>query len=296
MKSPIKPIKAILAAAGFSIVVALAGAALPALAADKVVAKVNGQDITEGDLKIAEVEVGSDLGNLPEGSRRLVLVEYLIENYLFADAAGEKKLAETPEYDKRMRYWKRRALRDTYFDKTIKSTITEADARKIYDKQIKAIPAKEEVKAAHILVKTEAEAKDIIEKLNRGEDFATLAKENSLDPGSKDNGGSLGYFSKGQMVPDFEAVAFKLKKGEVSDPIKTRFGYHIIKVSDKRTTPPPAFDSLKERLMMSMMHRKAQQVAAGLRKTAKIEYIDPAIKKQAEQQTRGSGIGAAPAQ
>lgn len=280
-------------AGGFAVLGANSGAQ----AAEKVVAKVNGQNITEADLKLAEVEVGSDLGQLPPESRRLVLVEYLIENFLFADAANAKKLGSDPEYDKRMRYWKRRALRDTYFEKTIRSKITEADARKVYEAQIKAIPPREEAHARHILVKTKPEAKDIIEKLNRGEKFADLAKAHSTDPGTKDRGGDLGYFSKGQMVPAFENAAFALKKGEVSEPVKSRFGYHVIKLEDKRTTPPPAFDKIKDRMMMTMMHRKAQEVAVKLRKTAKIEYIDPEIKKQAEaQKARGSGIGEAPAQ
>jgi len=274
------------------------GASSPAAAAEKVVARVNGQNITEADLKLAAVEVGSDLGNLPPQSRRLVLVEYLIENFLFADAANARKLGSDPEYDKRIRYWKRRALRDTFFEKTIRNTITEADARRVYDEQVKAIPPREEVRALHILVKTKPEALDIIERLNRGEKFADLAKAHSIDPGSKDRGGDLGYFSKGQMVPAFEKAAFALKKGEISDPVKSRFGYHIIKLEDKRITPPPAFAKIKDRMIMSMMHRKAQQVAQKLRKSAKIEYIDPEIKKQAEAQAsgRGSGLGGAQAQ
>lgn len=265
-----------------------------ALAQDpnKVLAKVNGQAITESDIKLAEVEIGTDLGNIPIEDRRRVLVEYTIENILFAQAAKKENLGSGNDFDNRARYWRRRALRDQYFDKTIRKAVKESDARKIYEDQIKLIPPKVEVSASHILVKTKAEAMDITEKLNRGEDFAVLAKANSNDPGSKDRGGSLGYFAKGQMVPAFEKAAFALKKGEISAPVKSRFGYHIIKLEDRRTTPPPPFSSIKDRLLMSMIHRKAQQTAAVLRKTAKVEYVDAELKKQAESDDRGSGNGA----
>ncbi len=267
--------------------------ALPASAqnAGKVLATVNGQPITEADIKLAEAEIGSDLGSIPDDARRRVLVEYTIENILFALAAKKSKLGAGKDYDDRIRYWRRRALRDQYFETTIRKSIKEEDARKIYAKQIKLIPPKEEVSARHILVKTKAEALDITEKLNRGEDFAALAKANSKDPGSKDRGGSLGYFAKGQMVPAFEKAAFSLKKGEISAPVKSRFGYHIIKLDDRRSTPPPPFASIKDRLLLSMIHRKAQETAEVLRKKAKVEYIDAELKKQIAADKRGSGQG-----
>ena len=291
MKHALRTI-AVLAMSGLTAIAYLHTA--QAAEANKVLATVNGQPVTEADLKLAEAEIGSDLGSIPAESRRQVLVEYTIENILFAQAAKKNNLASGADYDSRSRYWLRRALRDQYFEKQIRTTISEADARKIYEKQIKLIPPKEEVSARHILVKTKADALDIIEKLNRGEDFAALAKAHSNDPGSKDRGGSLGYFSKGQMVPAFEKAAFALKKGEISEPVKSRFGYHIIKLDDRRTTPPPPFAAIKDRLMLSMVHRKAQQQAEALRKTAKVEIVDPELKKQMKAGTRGSGLGSAP--
>jgi peptidyl-prolyl cis-trans isomerase C len=135
------------------------------MAQDKVVAKVNGKNLTESDLKYAEAEIGADIGNLPEATRRRVLVEYLIENQLFADAAETQKLGSGTAFDERLQYWRRRALRETYFDASVKSAVSEADARKLYDEQVaqiaKAKP-EEEVKASHILVKEEDKAKEIV--------------------------------------------------------------------------------------------------------------------------------------
>lgn len=253
-----------------------------AAAQEAVVATVNGKNITEADIRLAEAEIGSDLGSLPEATKRRVLVEYLIENQLFAEAAEGDKLASSAEFDGRMQYWRRRALRDTYFDKSVKSAVSEADAKRLYDQQVKLLKPEEEVKARHILVESEDKAKEVAEKIAHGADFAEMAKEHSKDPGTKDEGGSLGYFSKGQMVPQFEEAAFKLEKGDVSQPVQTQFGWHLIQVEDRRERKPPEFDVIKERLMASMMHRKAQEIAAGLRGKAQIDYVDPEIKKQVE--------------
>lgn len=255
-----------------------------AQAQDEVVATVNGKDITEADVKLAETEIGSDLGSLPDATKRRVLIEFLIENQLFAEAAEGDQLGSSPDFDGRMQYWRRRALRDTYFDKSVKETVTEGDAKKLYEQQVKLLKPEVEVKARHILVESEDKAKEIAEKIVHGADFAQMAKEHSKDPGTKDDGGSLGYFSRGQMVPQFEEAAFKLDTGDVSDPVQTQFGWHLIQVEDKRERQPPEFEAVKDRLLASMMHRKAQEIAASLRGKAEIEYVDPEIKQQVEQE------------
>jgi peptidyl-prolyl cis-trans isomerase C len=273
-----------------TIMLALLLMAPAAMAQDKVVAKVNGKNLTESDLKYAEAEIGADIGNLPELTRRRVLIEYLIENQLFADAAETQKLASGAAFDERLQYWRRRALRETYFDTSVKSSVSEAEAKKLYDGQVAQIAqnkAEEEVKASHILVKEEAKAKEIAATLKPGDDkaFAEAAKANSLDPGSKEDGGSLGYFGKGQMVPQFEEAAFKLQKGEISAPVQSQFGWHIIKVDDRRAKPAPKipeFAEVKDRIMASLMHKKAQETLEGLRAKAQLEYVDPEVKKQVE--------------
>ncbi len=275
-----------------TIMAAAIGAALactiPAMSQDAVVAKVNGKSISEADIKLAEAEIGSDLGNLPDATRRRVIIEYLVENQLFADAAERDKLTAAPDFDGRMQYWRRRALRDAYFDKSVKGAVAEAEAKKYYDEQVAQIKPEEEIKARHILVETEDRAKEIFEKIAHGADFGQMAKEHSKDPGTKDEGGTLGYFARGQMVPQFEEAAFKLGKGDTSQPIQTQFGWHLIQVEDRREKKPPEFAAIKDRLIASMIHKKAQEVATALRSGAKVEYVDPEVKKQIESEKQGA--------
>lgn len=263
-------------------------ALLPAAVAaqERVIAKVNGKTITEADMRLAEAEVGSDLNSLPESARRRVLVEFLIENQLFASAAEGQKLDSGTAFDERMQYWRRRALRDAYFDRSVKDAVNPADARKFYDKQFSGPQAGEEVRARHILVETREKARDLFEKIAHGADFAQLAREHSKDPGSKDRGGDLGYFGRGSMVPQFEEAAFGTNKGEVAQPFETQFGWHILKVDDKRVRAAPAFDAVKDNIIGALIHEKAKEVAADLRNKAHIEYVDPDIKQSVDEEKR----------
>lgn len=273
------------------LIAALAGAAasfspVPARADDKVLATIDGKPITQTDLDIADSEIGADMGTLSPEQKRMSLLEFLIDNQLFAEAAEKEKLNEGPEYEARLQYLKRRALRELYFEKVIKASVSEADARKLYDEQVRQLKPEQEVSARHILVETEDQAKDLKKKIDGGEDFAKLAQENSKDPGSKQDGGNLGYFGHGQMVPEFESVVFKLQKGEVSDPVKTQFGWHLIKIEDKRFRPPPAFDVVKDRIVQSQLLQKAQQSAMSLRGATKIEIVDADLKKAIDERNK----------
>ncbi len=297
-------------AVGFSLATAIAvlGAPLAASADEKVVATVNGQPISEADLALAEAEIGNEIGNLPAATRRRVLVEYMIENRLFAEAAAAEKLDSGPDFEKRLAFWRQRALRDAYFEKSVKASIGEAAAKAIYEDKVQGLKPEEEVQARHILVASEAEAAKLGEKIAAGEDFAKLAEENSGDAGSKTQGGMLGFFGRGQMVPQFEEAAFALQKGQVSKPVQSQFGWHVIKVEDRRQKPPPSFDEVKDRLIGSMVQSKAQEIATQLRGKATIDYVDPEIKKMAEEdakkqaeaqamiekQMKGAAEGAAP--
>ena len=266
------------------VAVALASAVMPAIssgvfAEDKIVATINGMPITDADLAIADGEIGADMGTMPPLQKRMSLLEFLIDNQLFAEAADGEKLAQGADFETRLKYLKRRALRELYFEKVIKSSVSDADAHKVYDEQVKLMKPEEEVSARHILVETEEKAKELKAKITAGGDFVALAKENSKDPGSKEDGGNLGYFGHGQMVPQFEEVVFKLAKGDVSEPVKTQFGWHLIKIEDKRFKQPPAFDIVKDRIIQSQLLQKAQQSAVGLRAKSKIEIVDADIKK-----------------
>jgi len=256
---------------------AIACAPLAAVADDAVVAKINGVDIKQSDLDFAASEVGAQLANFPPADRRRMLLQFVIENELMAEAATQAALESGPSFDDRLKYHRRRALRDAYYDKSVRNAVTEEEAKKIFDEKIAGLKPEEEIHARHILVATEAEAKEVEERLKKGEDFATLAKEKSKDPSAE--GGDLGYFRRGQMLKPFEDAAFALKEGEISKPVQTQFGWHIIKVEEKRTRPLPTFDQVKDQIMSQLAAQKAKETIRGLNANAKIEITDPEIKK-----------------
>jgi len=276
---------AVLAATALPVVPGISAVAQDA-AGDKVVVTVDGKPITEADLKLAEGEVGGELAQLPGDVKRRALAEYLIDNQLFANAAEAAKLGDTPEFKKYVAYLRERALREQYFEKNLKASVTEDEAKKIYNARIAEMKPENEFSARHILVDSEEKAKELRAKIAGGEDFAKVATENSTDTGSKKDGGFLGYFGMGQMVPEFEAAVVKLQKGEVSEPVKTQFGWHIIKLEDRRQKQPPSFEQVKDTIMNSLAVRKAQEKSAELRGKAKVEYVDEGIKKQIEEQQK----------
>ena len=269
-----------LATAGLVALLAFGG--LSVRAQEGVVAKVDGRVITEADMRLAEAEIGNDLGSLPDATRRRVLAEFLIENQLFADAAERQKLSPGTGLEERLQYWRRRTLRDVYFDKNVKDWVNDEETKRYYEQHVGALKPEEEVRARHILAESKDKARELYEKIAHGADFAALAKENSKDPGSKDQGGELGFFTRGQMVPQFEEAAFRLKAGEVGEPFETQFGWHIIKVDERRPRAAPSFEDVKERVRAAMIHQKAQDIARELRGKAQIEYIDPEIKRSVE--------------
>ena len=266
----------------------------PAWAApDTVVAKVNGQPITEAELSFAEAEIGSELAGVPTESRRRVLTEYLIEAHLMADSAEKANLAEGAEFEARMKYYRLRALRDAYFEKQVRDSVPEAEAKTLYEERVKGLPAQEEVRARHILVKTEDEAKKVAAELTGGADFAETAKKYSQDRGGQ-GGGDLGYFSRGQMVKAFDEAAFSLEQGKLSAPVQSEFGWHVIKVEDKRNRQPPAFEEVKDQITASLVQNKLQATVLDLRKNGKIEIVDADIKKAIEAEAAApAGAGTA---
>jgi len=244
--------------------------------AAKVIAKVNGAPITEQDLAFAEREIGANLNQArvtDPAKRRQVLLEFLVENQLMAGAAIKDKLGDGAGFENRMAYWKRRALREAYFEKNVQTAISNDEAKKFYDAEAVKAKGNLQIRARHILVKTEEKAKEIFELIAHDGDFVELAKKHSTGPSGK-NGGDLGYFGEGQMVPPFSKAAFALKVGEVSEPVKTRFGWHLIKLEDRRESAMPPFAELKDRIVEHLARQKTREVTLGLRKGAKIEFFD----------------------
>jgi peptidyl-prolyl cis-trans isomerase C len=256
------------------------------------VAKVNGQEITNGELHFAEAEIGSELAGVPTESRRRVLVEYLIEAHLMAQAAEKAQLGTSTDFESRMKYYRMRALRDSYFENKVRDDVGTDQAKAIYDEKVKSIPVQQEVRARHILVKTKDEAEKISKEIAGGADFAEAAKKYSQDSGGE-NGGDLGYFGRGQMVKPFEEAAFALEKGKVSAPVQSEFGWHIIKIEDKRDRQPPAFEEVKDQITASLVQAKLQSTVQEMREGAKIEILDPDVKKAIDAEADASGGAAA---
>jgi peptidyl-prolyl cis-trans isomerase C len=240
---------------------------------DPVVARVNGIDIRQSDVAFAEEEIGGNMPNMAPEQKRDYLINYLVDVTVLSQAAEQQKLADRPEVKHRLTFDRNRLLMESMLQDAGRAALSDAAEHQVYDEAIKQAKSEEEVHARHILVPTEDEAKAILVQLKGGADFATLAKEKSKDPGAAD-GGDLGYFTKGQMVPEFAEVAFKLDKGQLSAPVKTQFGWHVIKVEDKRMKPTPTFDQVKGEIENFVAHRAQAQVVEKLRGAANVERLD----------------------
>jgi peptidyl-prolyl cis-trans isomerase C len=252
---------------------ALIFAPLSVRADDAVLARVNGVDIHESDLAFAEEEIGSNMPQMAPDQKRDYLITYLTDVVIVSQAAEKQKIADRDDVKRRLAFDHNRVLMEAMLTDTAKAALTDDAMHKVYDEAVKQMSTDQEVHARHILVASEDEAKAIEDQLKKGADFAALAKEKSKDPGAAD-GGDLGYFTKDQMVPEFADAAFKLDKGQISDPVHTQFGWHIIKVEDKRTKPTPTFDQVKAQLSNYVEHRAQAEMVDNLRKTATIERLD----------------------
>lgn len=250
---------------------------------DKVVAKVGTLEITQSELDLAVQNLDPQLAQLPDEQKKVAALSGAIDVKLLASGALAEGVDKTDDFKKRMSYIGDRELHNAFFRKHVVEATTDEEVKARYDKEIAALPKQEEVKAAHILVKTEDEAKAIVAKLDKGEDFAKLAKENSQDS-NKDDGGDLGWFGPGRMVPEFEEAAFGLEKGAYTKtPVKTQFGFHVIKVEDKRDAPPPAFEQVQDQVKQLVMRDKYVAILAKAKADQKVEITDEALKKGYEE-------------
>jgi len=244
-------------------------------ASNPVVARVNGAEIRRDDVLKAIEGLPAQYRQLPKEVLFDRMRDQLVTSKLIDQAAEKAKLADDPEVKKQMDEVRERIIQQVYLTRAVEAELTDAVLKKKYDETVKAQPAKEEVRARHILVRDEAEAKKIIAELEKGGNFAELAKKYSID-GSSGQGGDLGYFTREVMVPEFSTAAFALKnKGDYTHtPVKSQFGYHIIQLEDKRTAPPPAFDEVKDQLKQDMAQELIVAKMAELRKGAKVEEFN----------------------
>jgi peptidyl-prolyl cis-trans isomerase C len=244
--------------------------AVPA-APETVVAKVNGAPITQGDLAIAADDPALSLPGVDDAQKKNLLVDYMIDLKVGAQAADAAKVADAPDFQRKLAYFRDKLLLDEYLEREAKKAVTPEAARALYEQTVKAMKPDEEVHARHILVDNEDDAKKIAARIKGGEDFAKVAAEASKDPGSKAEGGDLGWFTKERMVAPFAEAAFKLNAGQVSDPVKTQFGWHVIKVEEKRVKSVPTFDEMKDQVDQYITRKTQQDLILKLREGAKIE-------------------------
>jgi peptidyl-prolyl cis-trans isomerase C len=249
---------------------------------NSVIAIVNGYEIRTSEVRMAFDDVIGQLPNLPKKLRYPFVVEFLVERHLLAQLANKEGIAETDDYKRRLAAYQAKALRDSYLSQVISKTVSEDEVKAVYADESKKLTETERIRARHILVASEKEAQAVIDKLAKGEKFEALAKQFSLD-GSKDYGGDLGYFSAPEMVPAFSKAAFQLKKGEISKPVKTDFGWHVIKLEDRKQGTAQPYDQVKNAIRNVLVRQKVQEKLASLKDTAKVEIIDPDLKKVSEE-------------
>ena len=268
----------------------LSGALVYAQDKDPVVAKVNGVEVRQSDLAVAEEEAGQIPPMSPE-AKQDYLVQFVADMILVSKAAQDKKFGETADFKRKLEVARKKLLMEGLLQSVGKEALTNDAMHKVYDEAVKQIGEEKEVHARHVLFRTPAgddkagkEAEDkvkaVITRLKKGEDFAKVAGEVTEDPSGKTNGGDLGYFTKDQMVPEFSEAAFKLDAGQISDPIKTQFGWHVIKVEDKRTKQAPKFEDVKPQIENFVVRKAQADLVTKLRADAKIERMDKPAKAE----------------
>ena len=263
-----------LGAAALAVTLSITPGGVLAADDDPVVATVNGTKILKSMLVTAQQLLPEQYQKIPLMQIYPALVDTVIDMKLSAADARKKRLHETKEFKVLMSRVEDQMLQRTVLQAEMDKALTEEALKRRYDALIADEKSSTEVHARHILVKTKEEANDIIEQLQNGASFEVTAKEKSTGP-SATNGGDLGFFGKGQMVPEFEKAAFSLRKGKFTDtPVKTQFGWHIIKLEDRRKSEPPSFESIKQKLQTEISQETRAEYVSGLRKEAKIERFD----------------------
>jgi peptidyl-prolyl cis-trans isomerase C len=239
----------------------------------KILAKIDGAPITQQDVDDAMADIGPGLPEKLEGAEReKYVLDYLIDLKLVAKKAADDKLDGGPDFARKLAYYHDKLEMEALLGSVAKAATTEENERKAYDAAAAAQPPEPEIHARHILLPDEASAKAALARVKAGEDFAKVATELSKDPGGE--GGDLGWFTKDRMVPEFAEAAFKLEPGQVSEPVKSQFGWHIIKVEEKRVKSFPPFDKVKDQAARYVAQKAQTDLITDLRGKVKIERFD----------------------
>ena len=245
---------------------------------DATYATIDGQPLKGAEVKEFVQRLPAPLQQVPAQNANQLLemiVHQMVNDRLVGKQAAADKLEENAEVKRRVSEAKEQIIRDYFVEKRLEGKITDAQVKKKYDEMVASMPTELEVRARHILVEDEKLANELIDKLKKGEKFEDLAKEHSKDP-TKDNGGDLGYFVKSAMVPEFGDAVFSMKKGDISQkPVKTQFGWHVIKVEDSRPQQKPTFDQVKDRIRAQLGEEQIRSLVDELRGKSKVEVTIP---------------------
>lgn len=275
---------------------AAAPAAPPAKPIDPnaVIATVNGEKITVADAQDAMSNLPPQMRQLPPNIVFPMLVNQLADQKAIQLVAHKEGLDKTPDVKKMMDAAATNALQNAWLSKQVTPYLTDAAVQQYYQENFAGKPPEQEVHARHILLKTEAEANDVIKKLKAGADFGKLAAEVSTDTGSaKQNGGDLGWFKKDDMIPAFSNAAFSMKKGEVSStPVKSQYGFHVIQVLDTRTDPVPSLDSVKDKIRQALIQKYVRDAVGKATSQVKIVRFDPSTGKPLPEAPAGAAAAA----
>ncbi|QFT29845.1 peptidylprolyl isomerase [Roseibium porphyridii] len=261
----------------------LGSVSLSAAEPGDVVAKVGEAEITEADLAFAAKDLGQELQRFPPAQWRQLLLDAVVDMELLAQAARQDGLDQDPDFQKQMEFLELQALRNAYLSQKIGDAISDEDLQAAYDKEFADFEGAEEVNARHILVKEKAEAEELIKELDGGADFAELAREKSTGP-SGPNGGDLGFFGRGQMVPPFDEAVFALDPGTYTkEPVETQFGWHVIKLEGKRKQEKPALEEVANGLRQQLFRDRYEAKMAELKGAATVEVLDEKLAKPGEE-------------
>ena len=268
----------ILAAAFLLVLPFLAGPVAAQGEDDEVLVRVNGHEIRVSEVRLAAEAIPDELANVPASARFVFLVQYLIERHLLAQEAVRQDIQNDPQYQKLIAFYTAKAQRDAFFASKIQPQVTEQSVRAEYDKQAAAVDNQLKVHLRHILVADEATAKEVHAQLKSGADFVQLANENAPTKDAQD-GGDLGWLGVDEMFPEFIEVVTKLNQGEYSEPVSTKFGWHVIFIEEKKVIKAQPYDKVKGGLTLMLTRIKVQEVVNQLRQNAEIEIVHPDLQK-----------------
>ncbi|WP_198372654.1 peptidylprolyl isomerase, partial [Roseomonas rosulenta] len=241
---------------------------------DPVVARVDGEPILLSDLAAAARDLPEELRGAPPQMLYPLLLDQMIAGRAVTAAARRAQLDQDAEVRARIRRAEEQELQQAWLTREISARVNDAAIRARYDREIAARPAEEEVRARHILVPTESEARAALAEVRGGADFLAVAQRRSTGPGARE-GGDLGFFRRGDMVPEFAEAAFRLQAGQISEaPVQSPFGWHVIKVEERRTAAPPPFEEVAQAIRQQLMEAEVQGAVERARAEARVERFN----------------------